>query len=419
MTIYRGWIVLAAVFLSAMLLIGSTVYSFQLFVLPISNEFGFGRAQISLGYIALLLGMAAWSPLVGRLLDRYPARGLFAAGGVAFGLGCLLLSRAQSGLTMMLAILLLIGPAMCAAGGLAANTLTTRWFERRRGRALGLVTVASSVGGFVMVPVMTWLIETRGWREAILWTGLVSAGIILLLAVFVVRGRPSASFKRLSNEFGMESPDSLDSKHRSGEPEWDFKKLLRSRIFWLIALGAGLLLASDQAVLTSQYPYFIENGLSPAQAASIISAMTFSAIFGKLLVGWLVERVDVRHLFALVGLFHVGLLLMFLWMPGFTLLLVFVSFFGAAVGGIYPVWASLIAQHFGARSFGVAFGSTSLVMQLLASTFVWWIGSSYDRTGSYRLAFFAFLFAVVAGVVLIYLTGPGSPRKIGQGRIVK
>jgi Na+/melibiose symporter-like transporter len=246
------------------------------------------------------------------------------------------------------------------------------------------------------------LITDFGWRTALLIIALSIGTVIVLLALFVVRDRPSAELMASSDEFDITGVDVAEV-----EPSWTFVKLLGSRAFWLVTLAVGLLLASDQAVLTTQVPFFVDIGLTTTQAASIVTAMTGSAIAGKLLVGFLAERYDIRWLYILVALVHAGLLGVFLIQPGYWPTLAVASLFGAAVGGIYPVWSVLISQQFGAASFGTAFGAAALFMQPLAIGLVAYINRSYDSIGSYDTAYSWFLGVIALGTVAIFFI----PRK--------
>ena len=394
---YSGWIVLAACFISAMLVIGGTIYSYQLFVIPVTAELGISRGSASNAFVALLVGVALWSPIIGRLYDTVSVKWLMPLGGAAFAAGFAILSQSSSHLIMLAAILVFLGLAMALAGGLAANTITARWFERRRGRALGIASIASSAGGFAMIPLMTWLIAELSWRNALLVSGLCIGMIIILIGLFAVRDRPDDFVMKHSGEFAQ-----FSKTLETSNSDWNYASLAKSREFWLIAIGIGLLLASDQAVLTTQYPFLTDIGLSSVQAASIITAMTGSAIVGKLLVGYLAERIDIRWLYWMVAIFHAGLLAVFLIQPGFVAMLIFVSLFGAAVGGIYPVWSVMVLQHFGAGSFGLAFGSMALFTQILAIAFVFFINQSFDSDGTYVTAYSAFLVTILLGMTAIF-----------------
>lgn len=401
--IYPGWIVLAAVFTSAMLVIGGSIYIYQLFVIPVTEDLGVSRGEASNAYVAMLVGIAVWSPIAGRLYDRMSAKLLMTLGGLFYLSGMAALSVLDSPVLMLLAVFVLLGLAMGLAGGLAANTITARWFERRRGRALGIASIASSAGGFVMIPIMRVLIDNFEWRGAVFAAGIGIGAIIVALALFVVRDGPEQA--QLANwSEAQPAPD-----ESSDAAEWTFLRLIRSRQFWLITLGLGLLLASDQAVLTTKVPYLVDIGFTDIQAASVVTAMTGSAIAGKLLVGFLAEKFDIRWLYMLVALFHAALLGVLLMQPGYWSMLVFASIFGAAVGGVYPVWSVFVSQNFGAASFGAAFGAMAMFTQALAIGFVAYINRSFDSTGSYITAYTVFIGAIVLGMLSVTLTRKTSP----------
>ena len=107
-TIYSGWIVLSACFVSAMLIVGSTIYSFQLFVIPVTEEFGISRATANNAYISMLVGLAIWSPLIGRLLDKFDAKYVIMLGALSFGGAFTLVAMAQSLMVMMVGIFVML-----------------------------------------------------------------------------------------------------------------------------------------------------------------------------------------------------------------------------------------------------------------------------------------------------------------------
>lgn len=409
--IYYGWIVMAACFACAMMVIGGTFYSYQLFVLPVTEEYGISRAAASYAYIAMLISMAAWSPFIGRLLDKFNPRNVIVTGGIAFALAFTLIALSRELSHMLMVIVFLLGLGVASSGGLAANAVTAKWFMKRRGRALGIVSVTSSAGGFIMVPIVSLLINYYGWRLALIITGWGTALLIGLIAMLFIRNRPTAEHLAVTDEFEPSA-----TQNHEIERTWGFREIIATRNFWLLVFGAGLLMASDQAILTSKYPFMVDIGFTPLQATTVISIMTFSAIAGKLLIGYMADYFDIRHLFALVALFHFLLLAVFLIQPNYWSMLIFASIFGAAVGGIYPVWTTLTAAAFGAPSFGAVFGFMAPFMQIMSIVFVRFIGEVHSRTGSYDLAFQFFIFTVILAAGFIYAMRLPGKQEIGIKR---
>lgn len=397
-TPYRGWYVLIAAFLSALIAAGCGIHVFGLLVVAVTDEFGISRAEANNGMIALMLGAAIWSPLVGKLLDRLSSRVVMACGGVAIGAGLVAISQSQS---LPLITAYIIGPlalGVAAAGTLASNTVVVRWFKLRRGRALGLLAISTSAAGFLLVPVVALLIEHSGWRDALLQLGLASGALVVAITLLGIRDRPQGSEPGYDQEF----PAGEHAGGASAESEWSIRQLLGNRNFWLLTAGVGLLFGSDQAIMASQVPYFQDMGISLPAASMIVSCMTLSAVAGKLIVGALADRVDLRILFLGITVAHVGLLAVYILQPGYWLLLAFVSLMGIAVGGVYPVWTTLIAWHFGAQSFGAVMGCMVILMKPIAMLALYFIGDVHDRTGSYQQGFAVLLVAVCISAALVY-----------------
>lgn len=396
---YAGWSNLAAGFTCSVLLVGSTIYAFGLYVTPFNEAFGLSRAQANSGMMILTIAIAMWSPLVGSLLDRLPASGIMCTGGAMLGIGLCMIANTSSLLWVGLAIAGPLGLSIACAGPLAASTVVARWFRRRRGRAMGLVAASSATGGLIMTQVGAYLILNYGWRAALQATGIGSALIVCLVALLWVRSRPSEEQLRTGGELdGAEDPDSSSDE----DFDWPTRRLLRTPNFWLIAFGTGLLLASDQALLISKIPYLLDIGIELQAASFLVACQSASSMAGKVGVGFAADRIDLRKLFAAVAGAHLFLLAALILKPGFWTLLVVFSCVGIAVGGVHPILTTLIAAAFGSRAYGSVYGRMNLVMQPISLLALYFIGTVYDRTGFYDIAFWTFGVVVFVGIGLVW-----------------
>lgn len=134
--------------------------------------------------------------------------------------------------------------------------------------------------------------------------------------------------------------------------------------------------------------------------------MTASAICGKLLIGYLADKVDLRYLFYAVALAHVALQLVYVAQPGYWTLLLFATLFGIAIGGVFPLWSTMLAWVFGTRNYGTVMGLMTIATKLLAIVGVRAIGEVYDVTGSYVPGFLAFIAAMIISALLAALVRP-------------
>lgn len=389
---FRGWHVLGASFTTAMLMAGATFYSFQHFVTPIEAEFGLARDQVNLGMMGFLLSSAIWAAIVGKSIRRINPRTLALAGIIAFLLGFIGLSFAQTPKQMIGLIILPIGFGFTACGPFIANVLTTNWFYKKRGRALGIAAVATSAGGFLIQPLFSYMIFKFGWRAALLYMGLAIGLIstLLILRFFISRPEDIGQFP---DGEAQSTPQSITAANPS--------LILKNRDFWVIALACGLLLASDQALLVSLKPFGENLGFTNAQATLIPTVVAGSAIVGKLLIGWLIERFDKRLVFALVCLSNVLFLLAAIFVTNFMTLLTVAAFVGMAIGGIYPVWTGITADTFGRDYFAPAIGMMNIFTVLLAVIAIGFVGKSFAEHQSYDHAFTIFIpVAILAAIVM-------------------
>lgn len=409
--VYLGWRVLAGSFISAALAIGFTIYIAGMFTVPVSEEFGISRSGYNNGVVSLMLGIAVASPIVGKLLDRFSARSIMSLAGLGFGLALMAISRIDELWAM---VVLLAGPVAfgaAACGVLGANTVVVRWFRRRRGRAMGMLALSTSVGGFVSQPLTGWLISSFGWRDALFMIGLAVLLIFLLLNALLIRNRPSEDLPGYSDEFSDDGSSAAADSARLDAREWTNGQLLRSRNFWLLTAGIGLFFGVDQAVLVSQVPYFQDAGYDMQTASILVAVKTISAIGGKLVVGYLADKVDLRLLFVCVASCNVLLMVLYILQPHFWVLLACLTVLGIAVGGVFPVWTTLTAWLFGTRSYGAVMGLMQIVIQPCAVLGVRFIGDIYDYTGSYIPAFALFIVLVITAIVLVTMVKPPEDKE--------
>lgn len=403
--IYYGWKNLLGSFLCAAVAIGLTSYIFGMFAIPVTGEMGMSRANYNNGMIALMVGMAIVSPIVGQLLDRYSARKLLIIGGITFGASLMLVSRLETIWLMLLILALPLAFAVGSCGMISANTVTVRWFRTHRGRALGLLALSTSVGGFIAQPLTAFLIDSLGWRDALFTLGFIALVLVLAMGIWVIRDRPATDEPGRDAEF-VDSADTSTSGNDIEHRVWTKRELLCSRNFWILAICIGILFGIDQAVLVSQVPYFQDLGIDLTTAALLVSVKTISAIAGKILIGYLADRADLRLLFVYVAGCNALLMTIYISQPSLWVLFPAVALLGVAIGGVVPMWTTLMAWLFGPNSYGTVMGFMSVICQPFAVIMLRFVGEMYDRSGSYVPAFTAFVVMALAAIVLIWLLKP-------------
>ncbi|SFR88807.1 MFS transporter [Sphingomonas jatrophae] len=401
---YFGWNIVALGAVVYMIVIGATFNAFGLFVLPVSAEFGLSRANMNSGLILLNFGNAVFAPLVGRLLDRIPARRIMAAAALLFGLSFVTLGLSRS-LWLSAAVMAVpLAIAISAAGTITVSALLARWFTARRGKAMMLAAMGMSFGSIAVTPLIGWLVHAQGWRTALVILG-VASGAVLLIVTALVRERPG------EEEGRIEQPATPAGQRGASGAPMPVAAVLRMPQFWSIGISTALVLGMAQAISITLVPLAVGEGLTLLQATTLISISGGSAIAAKLLMSQVADRIDRIILLAL--LFALGALISggFLVSRSFPALAACAAMVGVCSGTVAPIFYALLADRFGPTSFGTVRGLMTPVTALTGAVVVRFAGETYDRTGGYDLLFGTFAVTSLAAAALMLATRLTQPYR--------
>jgi MFS family permease len=397
---YYGWFVLAASALCEMLAQGATSYGAGLFVLPLQAEYHLSRANASSAIIILFVGVAVLAPWAGRLLDRMPIRASVTMGAIFFSLGLAAIAMTNSLTVMVLALLLPTALGFALLGPMNTSTLATRWFFRHRGLALGIAAVATSGGGFVVVPLLSVAIQRYGWRQALLVEAIVFFAVVTALALLVLKDNPyRAGLGDHPENQGREDQGQFLGANAETAPEkLSWRRILSRRGFWAPSLMMASVSALAQVIVVSIPAYGHALGFTTAAAASLISVFSIMAAATKIFFGIAADYWDKRLLLFLSGLFMPLALLVLCLFATYPAMLAACAMAGVALGGALPLSYGLIAARFGAAHFGAVIGWSYMLLLLFLIVTVRFAGLMFDRSGGYLLAFEGML----AGMVILY-----------------
>jgi predicted MFS family arabinose efflux permease len=365
---YRGWRVLlassACVFVSFASLL---VYTFGVFLKPLAGEFHWSREAVSAAFGLAALSVAACSPFIGYLLDRFPARRIVLPCLAVFGCAFASLSLLTPHLWHLYAIFIVLGVVGNGTAQLAYSRAVSTWFEQRRGMAFAILMCGGAVGAMILPPLAQWLLAIAGWRGAFL----------LLGAVVLLVGLPAGSQVREKpvSEAALSQPKAGASVAQG----------LRSWVFWIIvtvlfcvSLGQNASIAHLAALLT-------DRGISPASAALAISVLGAATLLGRLLTGWLLDRFFApRVAFCLLAASALGV---FLLSEARSAPMGFVgaALIGLGMGGEADVTPYLLSKYFGLRSFATLYGFSWTAYAMAGAIGPVIMGKAFDATGSYAV----------------------------------
>jgi sugar phosphate permease len=293
-----------------------------------------------------------------------------------------------------------LAAAYAMLAGIPAQAAVTRWFRRRRGMALSLVTLGISIGGVVMVPLTQVMLDRYGWRFAL---GAIGVGILLVMLppVFLfMRDYPEQVGQRPDGD----ASDDSEAQSQQEEREWTSRQVLRSPRYWQQAVGYMFAYALLQVTLVHQYPFITHQGFDGATAALVLSIYALSAGVSKFVWGFLADRLDVYKVaVASNWLAALGIVIL-MAANSLPLLWLYALVGGWGIGGLPALQAIVIAQSFGRRSYGTVAGLLNPMNNIAAAVAVPFAGYMFDLTGTYVLAFGIVVGAtVVSSVSLLFV----------------
>jgi len=306
---YGWWIVVASG--SIVLFGGGTFfYSFSALVGPLEDHFGWRRALIAAGFSARTLVGGLVAPAVGHLADRLGPRRVLMVGVLLVGAGFVLFGQVQS-VWMFFAAVIVIAIGMGASGPAVTQTAVARWFRKKVGRAMAVMSLGAGISGFMAVVTVT-LISAFGWRSALVILGIILWAVCIPLALTVrdrpqdmgllPDGEPSSGSDELASGKGETAVQAEGLAGLTAEPEGEgliVREALRTRAFWLLAIAISLLqMASLGAVAHGIAFMEDEVGFSRQGAALVAMGLPIVSLPGRVIFGWLADYVEKRWVLA-------------------------------------------------------------------------------------------------------------------------
>ncbi len=411
--VYYGWLVLSVGTVAMALGSGLSMAALGLYVQPLEREFGWTRAEVSLGFSASVLAGGLAGPLVGIWIDARGPRASIVAGGILAALSFVLLAATE---TLWQFYLFYALHAVCRQMMffLPFQALLSRWFERRRGVALSILGSGFSIGGFIILPIVALMIGWLDWRGAYLVSGLVMALFFIPAGLFVVRNRPPDVGERRD---GHEA-DAFEARdeHRPAfaNAGMSLREAIRTPFFWTCAVGFMLLFFGMVGWTVHQVPFYESKGISRTTAALIVSLSAGLSIFTRLGMGLIADRFErfegiVVALLALLALSMATLLVS--TSPVAIAVAVLFWVIGASAGPM--VETLVLLKAFGVRYFATILGAVLVVEtsgEIISPSVA---GAIFDRSGSYEAALIMFASAFGLGIVL-FLVAARMKLPLGQ-----
>lgn len=404
--VYTGWRVVGA---------NSVVWSLQSMIwvqgygnmaVELRDQFGWSKSFLSFVYAGTRAETAIAGPIQGRAIGDLGIKKVMRAGAVLGMIGFLAIAWADTQAKFVVAMLIL-ALAMSMIGFLTITSATVRWFERRRARAMSILTMGFAFGGFC-APILVWGFNSIGWRSTI-----IIAGSILSCAAWWA----AAIANRTPDDYD-EPMDGLHSVDEAAEPKaegvtdrhYTAGEAMRTRGFWMISLGHGAALLVVSSSMAHLALYLTEDrDYSAGRAALIAGIVPLFQIVGTALGGYLGDRMNKRLIAGIAMLMHGAALLILVWVDSVAAVGAFVVLHGVAWGVRGPQMQAIRADYFGSTAFASIMGWSQIIVTMGSIAGPVLAGVLADSTGDYQLGFTILGIAAACGVVFWVLAAPPAP----------
>lgn len=395
-----GWPVVGASMVGFMLASFYT-YSFGAFIGPIEEEFGWSRAQISIGLSVITMSAAILTPLLGIVVDKLGPRRVGLPGAVAFAATYGILGLTTENIWSWWGLWLLLSFTIVGIKPLVWTTAVASTFKRNRGLALAIALCGGGLASAFAPSYSTWAISEFGWRTAYPVLALSVGALVIPILYFGLHsgadrarqaGPPTAASEEARQAlYGMSAREAMRT--------WNFVKLSAAAfLFTVAALG----------LIPNLLPILVSFDFTRTQAAAIAGIAGLSSILGRLVTGFLLDRFNPNLIAAIAVLIPVISCLLLIAMPGHTIIaIVAVAIIGISLGSEVDIMAFMTARQFGTVAYGTIFGLVSALWALATGLGPTIVNRIYDVTGGYELALeLAIPLFVLTSVLLLSLGRP-------------
>ncbi|MCH8310402.1 MAG: MFS transporter [Chloroflexi bacterium] len=391
---------ISAPFFAGALSVGAGVYGFGLFIEPLQDTFGWNRTQISASLSFTAAGSLI-APFLGRIMDRHGAKYIMVGSLSLIGVSYLLRPfMTELWHWYALSFLQYLG----YAGGtmLPTGRLVGMWFQRTRGRMMGITAMGNNLGGLVMPPLLGFLLPVLMWQGSYVALGFMS-GALALYTLIVVREHPPPQNTNAA------ITQTRTQELRPSPTGWTLREAMRSKTFYAITLSIMLGTFTYAAILPQIITHLTDQGVSVRIASVALSVFAIFGMTGKLLMGFLADRITSRHTLMINLSGQAIFLILMIWAASPVVMWIAIPLFGYFHGAFGALFQLVVQDAFGIRHYGSIMGAINLTTIVSFGAGPILAGASFDLTGSYTTVFITV--AVLFLIGALSLTQASAPQR--------
>lgn len=402
----QTYIVVTA-FLALFAVVGFGIYGLPFFFDFIMEERGWSRAVITSGNaVGKLIVAPLFGFLAGWLIDKYGPRSLMMTGALMLFIAFAGIAFSSS-LEMFYVFYVFNALGYVFAGPLPSQVLISRWFDKNRGKAMGIAYLGIGAGGAVVPILAARLVAMYDWHTALAILGGIGFVLVFGVAYFI---RDNANKKTAAVQEEKPAAPVVEAT--------SMKEILRDRNFYLLAIGSMCAIGVVGGINQHIKLYLRDLDYSQAEAARVMSFVLLSSLIGRVLMGYLADMFNRKYVMMLIYLI-VASVIPLLLVPDFTgRIYIFAVIFGIGLGGDYMIIPLMAGDLFGLKALGRTMGIILVADGVAEALFPVLLGLLYDeQTKSYSSGFSVLIVVALLGAVFIYFLPKTNQHKGREGMV--
>lgn len=405
--IHYSWVILSITFFS-IIVAGIVRSSSGVFIVPFETEFGWDRSIISLAFAVSLLLYGLSGPFMAALIEVLGLKKMMVLAMTTLLAGVSLTYFMEQPWQLILIWGIIIGLGSGLFLTVLSPYVANRWFEKRRGLAVGILTASTATGQLILLPVLAFIIENHSWRLAIALILILSIILLLIILLFMKNSPKEIGILPYGLEDEVQEKQPIQKENPIVMAFQSLFKAVRVKEFWLLAGSFFICGLSTSGLIGTHFiTYCIGFGFAAVTAASMLSFMGVFDLIGTTLSGWLSDRFDNRWLLFWYYILRGAslILLPFALSEGsITLLMIFTVFYGLDWIATVPPTINISRQVFGVEKSVIVYGWIFAAHQAGAAVAAFGGGLIYNVFNSYTWAFFlAGMFCLLASLFVIVI----------------
>ncbi len=408
-TVFYGWKLVGLTLLITALASGPVWNGVGVWVTALEQQFGWSRAQLTGAFSMAQFQGSIVGPFMGYLIDKLGPRRMVFLGLALTGAGFIIFSQTTNLVTFYFSYaIIMLG--ISAGSWLPMMTALNKWFNRRRGLAMGLAGEGSFLGGLALVPILAWSVtpSNYGWSTTALWIGVVFLSLSWPLSMFI-RNQPedygllpdgdhpnndtstvaAASPASLGPRRSPQARQSPLAEKIATENTLNFtaRQAIRTRAFWFITFGHALSSMLIATLTVHMVPLLTDQGMSLQTAAYVWAVLNAAGAVFQLLGGFLSDRYPRNRILFIFAALQASGFILAAFVHSLPMAILFALVYGAGFGGRVPITTAIRGDYFGTRAFATITGISMVPLYAFMLAAPLFAAFMFDSTGTYTLSF--------------------------------